>query len=253
MSTPGPVQSDHSAAEPHSEPEPGPSAAPVTLPGIKRGPSGAKWFRREDDSLPCECGSLIHRKRVPRHINQLYRLKPSPLADVRLHLKQVVGWSLVDAEKRVKCSDCSAMITATDKTTIAKAVNTHLSKKHGQLSSRARDRIRRAIFRKNHVLVANNVSTAVATGLPLDSGSHQEVSEYRQQHGTSKVQATAPAREESGEAFVLRNSFALHPDPHPVFLIDGLFTKDAKPSKSTLNFLRAIKRDVAIPITDCAP
>ena len=64
------------------------------------------------------------------------------------------------------------------------------------------------------------------------------------------MQATAPTREESREAFVLRNSFAIHPDPHPVFLIDGLFAKDANPSKSTMNFLRAIERDVAIPILD---
>ena len=251
VSTPGPVQSDSASTQPPSEPEPGPSAAPATRPGVGRGLSGTNWYRREDDYLPCSCGSLIHRKRVPRHVNELCRLKlKSPLQPIRPHLKQVVGWSRIDADKRVKCSDCSATITATQRTSIAKAVNTHLCKKHRQLSSRARYKIPREIFRRNHVLVATNVSTAVATGLPLDSGSHQEVAEYRNRHGTSKAQATAPTREESREAFVLRISFALHPDPHPLFLINGLFSKDAKPSKSTLNFLCAIERDVGFPIVD---
>ena len=34
------------------------------VPGVKRGPSWANWVRREDEYLPCACGSLIERKRV---------------------------------------------------------------------------------------------------------------------------------------------------------------------------------------------
>ena len=147
--------------------------------GVKRGPSGANWVIREDDYLPCACGSLIERKRVNRHVSQMCRLQPSPLARVKGHTKQVGGWSRLGSDKKVQCSKCLVHIQAGQKTTIAKAINTHLSKKHRELSSRARDRVRMAIFNNNHVLVANDVGTATVTDLKLDSEVYEEVAEFQ--------------------------------------------------------------------------
>ena len=98
--------------------------------GIKRGPSGANWIKRNDDYLPCACGSLIERRLVKRHVTQMCRLEPSPLARVQDHIKQVAGWSRLMSDTRVQCSKCLAEITSGEKTTITKAINTHLSKKH---------------------------------------------------------------------------------------------------------------------------
>ena len=136
------------------------------------------------------------------------------------------------------------------KTTIAKAINTHLSKKHTELTSRARDKVRMEIFNKNHVLVANDVATATVMDLKLDSEVYEEVAEYQSHHGTSTAQATATTQEFSRDEFVLRNSMIHHPEPHDLFMITGLFTRDAKPSKSLMNFLRAIERDIKIKIVD---
>ena len=106
------------------------------------------------------------------------------------------------------------------------------------------------IFNKNHVLVANDVATATVMDLKLDSEVYEEVAEYQSHHGTSKAQAAATTQEFSRDEFVLRNSMILHHEPHDLFMITGLFTRDAKPSKSLMNFLRAIERDIKIKIVD---
>ena len=116
-------------------------------------------------------------------------------------------------ENKVQCSKRLAPITSGEKTTIAKAINTHLSrKKNTELASRARDKVRMQIFNNNHVLVAIDVATATAADLKLDSGLRR-VAESQTHHGTSGAQAMATTRESPREEFVLRNSMSLHPEP----------------------------------------
>ena len=193
---------------------------------------------------------MIEEKRVTRHIREICKMNPSPLADVKQHIRNTVSWMRVNASHKTSCPKCLCRITATEKTTMAKAIGTHLSKHHRNLSSRKRDKIRRKIFRHNYVLVAKDVRTAVATGLKLDSKTYDKVAKSCKEHGTSRAQATASTREESREEHVLRNSAQLHPEPHELFLVRGLFAETANLGKSTMSFLTAIEREMDLDVLD---
>ena len=237
------------------EPQPGPSSERESsvgtdaVPGVSCGPTGEHWTPSHK-YVACRCGMLINEKRVPRHIESMCRLNPSPLADIRPDLKKTVTWMRVNAEKRVKCAICNAVITATEQTTIAKSIATHLSKKHRKLSSRKRDKVRRRIFNENHVLTATDVATAVKTGLKLDSRTYDKVAKSRVKHGSSKAQAEAPTPEQSREEFVLRNSVSVHPRPHRLFMVRGLFAEIANPSRATMSFLNATEQGLKLDVLD---
>ena len=143
--------------------------------------------------MACPCGLFVKRRRVPRHIF-MCKLDPCPLATLRGHIKEIQTMRHVDAEKRVTCPECQATVKTGNKATVAKALATNFAKKHKNMSAGARDRRRRAIFRKGHVLVARNVSAAVATGLQLDGDAYDDIVQAHQLHGTPEAQATAPTR-----------------------------------------------------------
>ena len=272
-SQPGPSQGKPACKEPQGGPQSGPSpartepkacsaehqpeerntaadhAADQHVPGIERGPSGDKW-RRLDGKVACPCGMVIDITRVSRHIKQLCKLNPCPLADIREHVKGTCTWMRVSAESRTTCPICEAKITATGKTTMAKSIGTHISKKHRDLSSRKRQKLRHKVFRHNYVLVASTIQTAVAAGLKLDCEAYDKVAKSRKRHGTSRAQATAPSREESREEHLLRSSTQLHPEPHPLFLVQGLFTSTANPSRSTRSFLMSLEKEMELNVPD---
>ena len=254
-------QPEEEEEEEYVEPKPGPSGAPCRDKGHARkrggssstnptsGPSGPNW-ERLPGYLACPCGLLVDKKKISRHISESCRLNPCPLVKIRQNLKDTVTWKRVDAERRATCPKCKKTIKAAAKTTMARAIATHLCKQHRDLSSRKRDKIRRKMFNKRYVLTAKDVPTAVVTGLKVDSEAFQELQQSQESHGSSRAQATAPSRAESREEYLLRNSVRVHPEPQSLFTIQGLFAEVAQPSKSTMGFLRAIEREMRLNVLD---
>ena len=215
---------------------------------IRSGPSGDNWVR-DEKRLACPCGMMIARNRVSRHIKELCKIKPSPLARLKKHLRGLVSVKKMNSARVAQCPCGSVLKAGANDVSVARAMGRHISMKHRGLSKDEKSGLRREIFRGSHVLVATTTSIAIETGLPLEASSFENLEKTTAKHGTSHSQAMASSNTVAREEHVLRSSLQVNPGPQDLFLPGGLYAQ-SEPSYTSMNFLRRFERDLGIEMLD---
>ena len=122
-----------------------------------------------------------------------------------------------DADRAVPCPKCKKSVKAAERNvSIAKVLSRHVDKCHKSLSTTDRTELRRRVFSQTHVLCARTVSVANAWSLPLEASTFDAVTREREQHGSSRAQATAHTASEAMEEHFLRSSLAINPGLLPL-------------------------------------